>query len=166
VPKSNEMFNITQDEVKSFLKSYVASYEKGDAKSFFDAFTDDASIFAVSTPTRIDGVEEFRHGFEPNLTDGRARRSQILSPEIKTFGPSAIVTYHNRIAVADQTTNLRATLVLTKTEAGIRIVHMHNSPLSSVGLPDTRGAGRYGLQEATLLEERVATAAAAVGTPR
>lgn len=154
---------ITQDEVKGFLKTYVAAYEKGDPKAFFDAFEDDASVFTVSAPTRIDGVEEFRRGFEPHLTDGTPRRSQILSPEIKTSGPTAVVTFHNRIAIGDQTTNLRTTLVLNKTKDVIRIAHLHNSPLASVGLPPKKAAG---LQDVTLLEERVATAAAAVGTPR
>jgi uncharacterized protein (TIGR02246 family) len=154
---------IAQDEVKVFLKSFVAAYEKGDPKAFFEHFAEDASIFTVSSPTRIDGVEEFRRGFEKNLTDGTVRRSQILSPEIKIAGTSAVVTYHNRIAVGDQTSNLRATLVLNKSGDRIEIVHQHNSPLASVGLPASRIPG---VQDVTLLEERVATAAAAVGTPR
>lgn len=162
------MEEITQDEVKAFLKSYVAAYEKGDSKAFFGSFADDASVFTISAPTRIDGVEEFRRGFERHLSDvpERGRRSQILSPEIKITGPTAVVSFHNRIAVGDQTTNMRATLVLSKRGKGIQIVHLHNSPLTSAGLPAAKVPGGVGLQDVTLLEERVATAAAAVGTPK
>lgn len=166
MPAQTAANNITQDEVKSFLKSYVAAYEKGDAEAFFNAFAEDASIFTVSAPTRIDGIEEYRRGFESQLTDGRTRRSQILSPEIKASGSTAVVSFHNRIAVGDQTVNLRATLVLNKGKAGIRIVHLHNSPLASVGLQGARVTAGFQPQDVTLLEERVATAAAAVGTPR
>jgi len=151
---------LSQTEVRDFLRKYVGAYEGGDL-SFFDLFAQDATIFTVSVPTRIDGVEEFRRGFEPQFA-GVRRRSQILSPEVRIDGDTAVVSFHNRIAVGSQTTNLRATAVLGKQKGELKILHLHNSPLTSLGL--TSGARRP--EDVTLLEERVATAAAAVGTPK
>ena len=154
------MADLTEGEVNSFLQKWVSAYESGD-KSFFDFFADDASYFSVSAPTRIDGTEEFRRGFEEQFL-GQKRRSQILSPEIRVAGDAAIVSYHNRVSVGGSTANLRATIVVTKGRDGLKIAHLHNSPLASVGVP----APARTPESVTLLEERVATAAAAVGTPK
>lgn len=152
--------DLKEEEISTFLKKWVAAYEAGD-KSFFDFFTPDASFFSVSSPTRIDGVEEFRRGFEEQFL-GQKRRSQVLSPEIRIVGNTAIVSYHNRISVAGTTANLRATIVVVKGKDGLLIAHLHNSPLASIGVP----APARSPEAVTLLEERVATAAAAVGTPK
>ncbi len=154
---------ITEDEVKEFLKQWVRTYESG-SKEFFDAFTKDATFFTISSPTRIDGLEEFRRGFEPQLTEGGVRRrSQILSPEIRIFGDAALVSYHNRIAVNGKTHNLRGTVTIVKgPQDRLRIAHLHNSYQRA---PEVNFLGRS-VDEITVLEERVATAAAAVGTPK
>jgi ketosteroid isomerase-like protein len=150
---------LNESDVTAFLKQFVATYEKGDA-AFFALFADDVSVFSVSVPTRIDGAEEYKRGYEGQLQG--ARRAQILSPEIRIAGDMAVVTYHNRVARDNQSTNMRATLVLQRLGNDIKIVHLHNSPLASPGVSSApRSAG-----DATLLEERVATAAAAVGTPK
>jgi ketosteroid isomerase-like protein len=151
---------LKEDEVRAFLKRFVGAYEAGDA-AFFDNFTKDVSVFSVSSPTRIDGIEEYKRGFEENFL-GQKRRSQILSPEIRIAGDAAIVTYHNRIAFKDQSANARVTLAIVRERDGIRVAHLHISPLSSPGIP---AAGRTP-DAVTLLEERVATAAAAMGTPK
>jgi len=151
---------IAEQDVRDFLKSWVAAYESGD-KAFFDFFAPDASLFTLSVPTRIDGVEEFRRGFEENFEGGK-RRSQILSPEIRAVGDGAVVSYHNRVSFGSQTSNMRATVVIVQQNSDLKIAHLHNSPLQAVGvLPAARRP-----EDVTLLEERVATAAAAVGTPK
>lgn len=152
---------ITQDEVLGFLREYVDAYERT-SEEFFNFFTQDATFFTISSPTRIDGVEEFRRGFEPNYT-GR-RRSQILSPEIRILGDTAMVSFHNRITVEGRTTNLRASAVIVKDEAdNVKITHLHNSLLETPRIWTGPGAAPDAI---TVLEERVATAAAVVGTPK
>jgi ketosteroid isomerase-like protein len=151
---------LNEEEINAFLKKWVAAYEAGE-NAFFDFFAPNASFFSVSTPTRIDGVEEFRRGFEEQFL-GRKRRSQVLSPEIRIVGDTAIVSYHNRISVGGSTTNLRATVVIVKGKDGPKIAHLHSSPLASAAVPVAARAP----EAVTLLEERVATAAAAVGTPK
>lgn len=152
---------LNEDEVMQFLHKYRDVYEAGDP-SFFDFFSEDTTIFTDSSPTRIDGLEEFRRGFEPLLTAGAKRRGQILSPEVKIVGPVAYVSFHNRVSVDGIVTVLRATLVFQKDKSGLKITHMHNSPINRA--PDTTSIAS--LESVTLLEERVATAAATVGTPK
>jgi ketosteroid isomerase-like protein len=151
---------LSSEDVKGFLARWARSYDEG-KPAFFDSFSKDASIFTVSSPTRIDGLEEFRRGFEPYFGKGE-RRSQILSPEIRTSGDTAVATFHNRVNIDNRVTNMRTTVVIGREGSGLKIVHLHQSPLST---PAVVGGGG-GTDSVSLLEERVATAAAAVGTPK
>lgn len=152
--------SVSNDEVKSFLSRWARAYDEGD-ETFFTSFSKDASIFTISSPTRIDGLEEFRRGFEPYFGQG-TRRSQILSPEIKASGDTAVATFHNRVNVDNRVTNMRTTVVLARGDRDLEIVHLHQSPLSSAAA----AGGAAPPETVSLLEERVATAAAAVGTPK
>lgn len=97
---------------QSVLAKWARAYDEG-SEGFFDSFSKDASIFTISSPTRIDGLEEFKRGFEPYFGQG-TRRSQILSPEIKASGDTAVATFHNRVNVDNRVTNLRTTVVLSR----------------------------------------------------
>lgn len=152
---------VSNEDVKGFLAKWARAYDEG-SEGFFDSFSKDASIFTISSPTRIDGLEEFKRGFEPYFGQG-TRRSQILSPEIKASGDTAVATFHNRVNVDNRVTNLRTTVVLSRADGDLKIIHLHQSPLST---PVAVGAGPVSADTVSLLEERVATAAAAVGTPK
>lgn len=153
---------VTQDSVLEFLNTYREAYEKGD-DSFFSFFTHDASFFTLSSPTRIDSREEFRRSFGPAFASGVSRRSQFMAPEVRVLGDAALVTCHNRISVDDATTNLRATFLVVRRGTELKIAHMHNSPLP---LPAAPAAGIREIEEISILEERVATTTAQVGTPK
>ena len=153
---------ITEDAVLEFLDVYRKSYEAGDA-SFFSFFTPDATFFTISSPTRIDSREEFKRSFGSAFAAGVTRRSQFMSPEVRVMGDSVLVTCHNRISVDNVTTNLRATFLLVHRGGELRIAHMHNSPLP---LPAAPAATAHDFEEISVLEERVAPAAAQVGTPK
>lgn len=154
---------ITQQEATDFLKKWQTAYDAGDP-TFFDLFAKDATFFTLSSVTRIDGLEEFRRGFEPLFGQGEKRRSQILSPEFQLVGDVALTTFHNRIFVNGRITNLRSSVVIIKgTQGDLKIAHLHNSPLETPKVTPGFGATPETID---LLEERVATAAATVGTPK
>lgn len=152
---------LDEEEVWEFLGGYQEAYEAGDPE-WFDLHARDATFFTVSSPTRIDSTEEYRRAFEAYFS-ATARTAQILSPEIRIAGPVATVTLHNRVSVDGVVQNLRGTLVLERRPGGeIKVTHLHFSPLVA---PEVLVQGKP--EEAvTLLQERVATAAATVGTPK
>jgi ketosteroid isomerase-like protein len=145
------------------MKRWQEAFENGD-QNFFNFFSEDMTIFALSTPTRIDGLETYQHGFGPvfALT---SRKSQILSPEVRLLGPdSAVMTFHNRILIHGVSTNIRGTVIFARDSSGaLKCVHMHNSPLAA---PPVQPPAPQTLDDVTLLEERVASAVAMVGTPK
>jgi ketosteroid isomerase-like protein len=153
---------VTQDSVLEFLNDYREAYERGD-DSFFSFFTHDASFFTLSSATRIDSREEFKRSFGPAFASGVTRRSQFMAPEVRITGDAALVTCHNRISVDDATTNLRATFLVVRHGSELKIAHMHNSPLP---LPVAPVTGIREMEEISILEERVATTTAQVGTPK
>jgi ketosteroid isomerase-like protein len=159
---SPKVVELTQDAVLQFLDDFRLAYESGD-EGFFSYFAHDASCFTISSPTRIDSREEFKRSFGPAFASGVIRRSQFMAPEIRLSGDWALVTCHNRISVDDVVTNLRATYLIVHRGGQLKIAHMHNSPLP---LPAAPVAGARDVEEITVLEERVATAAAQVGTPK
>lgn len=155
---------ITPEEVKDFLTQWAKDYDSGSPK-FFDKFAPDASIFTISSPTRIDGRENFKLGFEPYFGKGK-RRSQILTPEIQIHGNVVTASFHNRVNIDDRVMNMRTTVVMSRDrQRKLQITHLHQSPLGrpTVGLTQAEAIQPGAI---SLLEERVATAAAAVGTPK
>lgn len=153
---------LTQSEVLKFVKGFAADYAAGGSE-YFDAFARDASFFAVSVPTRIDSLEEYKSGFQKNFAEGQNRRTQVLSPEVRILGDdAALVTFHNRIQVNDVTTNNRVTMVIQRDGGKLEVSHLHVSPLDTPHLRPSVDGGR----QVSVLEERVATAIGAVGTPK
>ena len=155
---------ISEEEVKTFLDRFVDLYEKGD-KGFFDLFAPNATVFAISSPTRIEGRDQFQKGFAPHFDPKSKRVSQILSPDIQVFGDTALVSYHNRIQAGGTTHDLQGSLVLRRNQrGGLNVTHLHNSPQSTASSFSV-GVGRS-IEDFAILEERVATAISAVGTPK
>lgn len=159
---------ITEQEVVNTMKKWQDAFEAGDPH-FFDFFTKDMSMFALTTPTRIDGKETYEHGFAPFFLN-RTRHSQILSPEVRLLGDNAaVMTFHNRILIQGVATNLRGTVIFERDAASgeLRCVHMHNSPLTQpVATSAAAVSEKRSLEDITLLEERVASASAMAGTPK
>lgn len=161
--KGDSAGDLTEQDVLDWFTRTIRAYEAGD-ESFFDFFSPDASLFMVSTPTRIDGRDIWRDGFAPYFVN-HERVSQILSPEVRLLGPdSAFISFHNRILVKGVATNIRGTVIVTRDGGGeLQFVHMHNSPLTHAVAPAVHPAD---LDSITVLEERVAAASAMTGTPK
>jgi len=154
---------LTEQEVRDFLRVWVDAFNRGDAQ-FFDLLSPDVTMFAVSVPTRIDGRDTYREGYAPSFLNTQ-RISQVLTPEIRILGAdSALVSYHNRVLVGGTATTMRTTVVLVRDANGdLHVVHAHNSPLTAATTPAVTPAG---LENITVLEERVASASATTGTPK
>jgi ketosteroid isomerase-like protein len=154
---------LTEREVADTMKRWQEAFESGD-QSFFDYFDKNVSLFTLSAPTRVDGREVYRRGFEQFFL-GVRRNSQILSPEVRLLGnDSAVMTFHNRIFVKGVSTNIRGTVVFVRDQdGGLKCVHMHNSPLTQ---PVAQGEIDRTIESLTILEERVASASAMTGTPK
>ncbi len=153
---------ITREEALEFLARFVKSYNSG-SEDYFNHFTDEATFFALSVPTRVDGLKEYRVGFERAFSRGKDRTTQILSPEVRLLGASAaLITFYNRVQVDDLTSNNRLSLVVERTKGGLKVSHLHASAISAPTIRPEPG----GREDIRILEERVATAIGAVGTPK
>ena len=116
------------------VEAMWAAYEAA-SPEFFDFFTENASLFSMSIPTRI-RREAYRQYFTPHLGEQR-RASQILDPEVHLVGDGAVVTYHNRIRVNYNSVDSRATLLLVPEGDRLKIAHLHMSPLASSSATET-----------------------------
>lgn len=156
---------VTEEEVRAALQRVVETYESG-SREFFNLFADDASFFTATSPTRVDSREEYERGFGPVFYDTK-RVAQVLSPEIRLLGSdAAVASFHNRVQVGGVANNLRTTFVFHRGGDGqLQAVHVHSSPLGQhAGTSISRTPSE--LDDVTVLEERVAAASAAVGTPK
>lgn len=144
---------IGDKDVHSFLDHFIQAYDRGDEK-LFDYFDPNASIFSISSPARIEGREAFRKSFGPHLKEKRS--TKIHDPKIHSYGDTATVTYDAHIEAGGHAHDTRCSLLLHRDAQGklsVAQMHMSSPPL------------RPG-EDIRILEERVATSLAAVGTPK
>lgn len=122
------------------IEAFWAAYEQG-SQEFFDFFTDDASIFAISAGLRFPGREAYRSFFGPKIGLQR-RAAQVLDPEVRLMGEGALVTCHSRIRVHYRSVDSRVTLLLVAAGESFKVAHMH---MSALQVP--LGTGTSGLVE-------------------
>jgi ketosteroid isomerase-like protein len=126
------------ERVRAALEASLAAYEAA-SPEFFDYFTEDASFFSPSMPTRIDGRDAYRRYFGPQLGLQR-RASHLLDLELRMLADgAALATFHNRIRVNYNCVDLRATMVLVRQGELWKIAHLHMSPLNRPAATDTTG---------------------------
>jgi ketosteroid isomerase-like protein len=118
---------ITRESVLAALDELWRLYEDA-APEFFDAFTEDASFFSPSSPLRIEGREEYRRLFGPQL-GAQPRATQVLHPQVRLLGGAALVTIHSRIRVNYSSVDQRITAVIVREGGRLKIAHLHMSPL-------------------------------------
>ncbi len=141
-------------QVREALQSFWDCYESGDVE-FFDCFSGDASLFAAPGANRIDGLQEYREKFEPELGK-RKRAMQVFDLEIRTTGKDwALVTYHCRIRIEAVSGDHRMTLLFVQGGDGrFEIAHFHVSPIAQPESP-VRASSEDLLEEITEIEEQV-----------
>ena len=123
-------------EVRSALARFVQAFDNLDWENFRLAFSDDATVFYPrGFPERADGRDQFEKTFK--LVFQQIRNGRTVGPymdiqpkdmKIQVFGNIAIATFH----LDDRPGFLnRRTIVLNKTGAGWKIVHLHASEVST-----------------------------------
>jgi ketosteroid isomerase-like protein len=124
--------NAKKREIQRALSEFIRAFDNLDWEKFRSAFADDASVFYPREfPRRAEGRAEFEKRFRQVFEQIRAGRSsppymdiQPKDLEIQILGDVAIATFHldDRPGFVN-----RRTLVLQKTAAGWKIVHLHAS---------------------------------------
>jgi len=119
-------------EVRAALAKFIRAFDNLDWEGFRLAFDDSATVFYPRAfPERATGRAEFEKTFKTVFEQIRAGRSaapymdiQPKDMDIQIFGDIAIATFHldDRPAFLN-----RRTIVLNKTAAGWKIVHLHAS---------------------------------------
>jgi ketosteroid isomerase-like protein len=127
--------NTTITEVEAALAEFLAAFNDLDWDRFQACFAEDATLFFPARPfpnARATGWDEVAAGFAPYFANLRATVPgppyQQLTPRdlhIQPLGDAALATFH----LPRDTAVGRRTLVLRKTTAGWKIVHLHASLL-------------------------------------
>lgn len=125
-----------EQEVRDALAKFVYAFDNLDWESFRLAFDDTATVFYPRAfPERANGRAEFEKTFRVVFQQIRGGKTEApymdIQPkdmEVQMFGDCAIATFHldDRPGVLN-----RRTIVLAKTQAGWKIVHLHASEVST-----------------------------------
>ena len=123
-------------ELRHFLETFIRSFDNLDWETFRQSFSDDATVFYPrAIPERANGRAEFEKNFKvvfAQIRNGKAAPPYMdIRPRSMTtalFGNIAIVTFHldDRVGVVN-----RRTIVLVRTAAGWKIVHLHASEVAT-----------------------------------
>jgi ketosteroid isomerase-like protein len=124
-------------EVKQFLARFIRAFDDLDWETFRQSFSDDATVFYPrGIPERANGRAEFEQNFKIVFEQIRAGRKtppyMDIQPRHMTtqlFGNTAIATFQldDRVGFVN-----RRTVVLRRTAAGWKIVHLHASEVATV----------------------------------
>jgi ketosteroid isomerase-like protein len=126
-------------DVRAALAHFIRAFDDLDWENFRLAFDDSATVFYPrAMPQRANGRGEFEKAFKSVFQLIRGAKTappymdiQPKDLRIQLFGDVAIATFH----LDDRPGFLnRRTIVLNKTEKGWKIVHLHASEVSVVGV--------------------------------
>jgi ketosteroid isomerase-like protein len=122
-------------EVNQFLARFIRAFDNLDWEGFRQSFSDDATVFYPrAIPERANGRAEFEKNFKVVFEQIRAGRKtppymdiQPRGMATQLFGDIAIVTFHldDRVGFVN-----RRTIVIERTPAGWKIVHLHASEVA------------------------------------
>lgn len=126
-------------DVREALVHFIRAFDDLDWEHFRLAFDDNATVFYPrAMPRRANGRVEFEKAFKTVFQQIRGSKTAApymdIQPKelrIQLFGDVAITTFH----LDDRPGFLnRRTIVLNKTEKGWKIVHLHASEVSVMGV--------------------------------
>lgn len=123
---------------------FIHNLDTADVDAILALFDDDATPFAPfsSLPERVKGKEEIARVFAPIFSELRASGD---GPEYMHLVPRgiedqssvdcAVATFHLGVIPAEPFSFSRRSLVLCRSEAGWRIIHLHASNMLIAGAP-------------------------------
>jgi ketosteroid isomerase-like protein len=125
-----------QKDVQATVENFIHAFDNLDWEAFRLAFDDNATVFYPRAfPERANGRAEFEKTFKVVFQQIRSGKTaapymdiQPKDIKVQMLGDSAIVSFH-----LDDRPGLlnRRTIVLTKTNAGWKIVQLHASEVST-----------------------------------
>jgi len=126
-------------DVRQALARFIRAFDDLDWENFRLSFDDNATVFYPrAMPERANGRAEFEKAFKTVFQQIRGAKTaapymdiQPRDLSLQLFGDVAIATFH----LDDKPGFLnRRTIVLSKTEKGWKIVHLHASEVSLMGV--------------------------------
>lgn len=151
-----------QQAIEELNNNYIQSNP-----AYFDAFADNALILVIESSRPIIGGKEYRRNFEATLTSGH-REMTVLDAEGQLINnENAVVTQSLEIQSPGNPVSVivRESLTLTKINGVWKIISFHAARLDtslSVRIDSTTATPRL-LDRVRVINERIATAASAVG---
>lgn len=147
-----------EPELKTAIDASLKAYASGDRK-FFDYLADDVRVYGVTSAEPIIGRKEFEAAFGSNFQKFK-REVKVVTEDVQAGPQEAILAQTLEITTEGVTSFVRQTVVWRNAAHAWKIVHIHNAfvaqPIHTGATPNTAAALR-------VLNERIATAAAAVG---
>jgi ketosteroid isomerase-like protein len=152
-----------QSKVDSNLQSAMDEslrlYADGDAR-FFEYIGEDVRVYNLDSVEPSVGREAFRSAFES--TFGVRRKVKVLHSDVQASDRQAVLSQTLEISIDEIAMFVRQTVIWEQAAEGAwQMSHIHNAlagrPIAAVGkLPSSA-------REVQVLNERIATVAAAVG---
>lgn len=142
------------------MDSSLRAYASGN-KKFFDYIRDDARIYVLDSAEPIIGRKEFEAAFGPSFVK-RKRKVEVVNRDLQSSGNQAILSQTLQITTDNIDSFVRQTVIWERSADGAdwQMSHIHNA---LVGQPIVSGVALRSARDIRVLNERIATVAAAVG---
>ena len=146
-------------QLKEAMDESLRLYAEGDER-FYDFVSDDVRVYSLDSVEPSLSRDSFRKAFAPTFSVKRDVR--VLNMDVQAKGDQAVLAQALEISIDQIAVFVRQTVIWERGgERGWQMSHIHNAlagrPISTSGqLPQTAA-------EVQVLNERIATVAAAVG---
>jgi ketosteroid isomerase-like protein len=145
--------------LKKAMDESLKAYAAGN-KRFFDFLREDVRVYAVNSAEPLIGRKKFESSFAPTLA-GSKRKVKVVSSDLQESERQAVLSQTLEIASEGVTVYVRQTVIWERGAGGRwQMSHIHNS---FVGQPLASGRVPTSIRGIQVLNERIATVAAAVG---
>jgi hypothetical protein len=151
--------NDLDPELEKAMAESLRLYAEGDER-FFDYLTDDVRVYSIDSVEPSTSREAFQGAFASSLTATK-RDVRVLNADVQAKDDQAVLAQTLEMTIDAITVFLRQTVIWERGGRGWQMSHIHNAlagrPITALGeLPQTA-------REVQVLNERIATVAAAVG---